>query len=122
MNLHQIIRLARKQGGLTVNAAPNVFPEQYTPIELTTGYMVSAPHGIENLPDAALTPAVLGAFIASQPNIWEIGYLGLWRDGAGRWSVDVSMHKFDQGTARMIGFLNGQRAIWDCARGEAITL
>ncbi|AGY47110.1 hypothetical protein CN1A_1 [Clavibacter phage CN1A] len=118
MNLHQVIRLARASQGVTVKLSAT----GYAPAVFEDGFLVSAPHGIENLPDAALTERVLQAFIAERPNFFELGYLGLWQDPAGRWSVDFSMHRMDDTDARFIGVLNDRRAIWDCARGVVISL
>lgn len=92
----------------------------------TSGYMVSDPGGIENVPgfpynNADSLAALVRTFWAktqntpSPTNVPRGIYLGLWKDENGNWSIDRSHHFAQRNTAVMIAKENQQRAIWDCA-------
>lgn len=122
----QTIENGRLNGGGTYNIRFSSATRQFEAerFDFTTGYMVSAAYGVENLPGLMLTVDALNLFILTYAldSLDCEFYLGLWQDEAGNWSIDRSRHIMDRGQAEYMGRVYGQRAIWDCANNVSIDL
>ena len=121
-----VIDIARNSRGATIEI--KLTPRSSQPVDIIEpqGFMVSYDRGIEHLPNAALTPELLGAFVAQWRNRFatypEETFLGLWRDGEGLWSVDVSVMYTHMEAAAMFGRSMNQRAIYDGKNKREIIL
>ena len=93
----------------------------------TTGYYVSAPNGIENLPDLDDNTfrAVLVAFLGDRFGAREIDdpfRLGLWQDENGNWSIDETLWFYNYDVAMSVARENNQRAIYDIRDQEVLSV
>lgn len=116
MNSHELIADAQHFGGGTyIITGYDAQGWHFEKPRLRDGFYVGNSGGIENLPNAALTPEVIAAFINQYHG--TMMYFGLWRDASGKWSVDNVDHFEDFEEALIFGHLNDQRTIWDIAWG-----
>jgi hypothetical protein len=124
MNIADALDMARMNGGGTFLVEFGI-EEMFRAFgrEFDSGYLVSDEGGLEGLPDDMLTPQFVNEWVSLTPSIiWGRAYLGLWRDDNGKWSLDATHWTPNRDTAMLRGELQLQRAIWDCAKGEAISI
>lgn len=127
MNIWELIDSVKQSGGTTVMVLKTVWPDAgyafaFSGIltDATDGYLVSQAGGIENLPTIGLTADVIKAFIDQHPNLAWDGYLGLWRDDNGNWSVDVTSYYTSKPLALAMAVQNNQRAVFAVGSGEVV--
>jgi hypothetical protein len=90
----------------------------------TTGYMVSlecAEQKFEHFPsDIAVQQYILNN---AERLCYHNRYLGLWyNEDKALWYMDVSVNVEEYASARLMGAINKQIAIWDCAKNKEIKL
>lgn len=119
MDILELLEHAKANGGGTylVEDWNDYDRYEFKPLTLEEGYYVALPGGIERAP---LSLPELEEFLLRFD--YDSEKLGLWRDEDGLWSIDCTVWVVHRPTAIALGKLNHQRAIWDIAAGEAITL
>lgn len=113
-NLPEIVHHVLFDGGFSIAADGSPAPDH--------GYMVSIPGAEERIPVTAqdLPQQILDYYrrhAGALKRPWR--YFGGWVDGNTLY-LDISIHVEREVDARKLGATNGQQAIWDCAKSEAI--
>jgi hypothetical protein len=128
LNLTALIRDAALTGGGTYRIRFDGYGFYGKSMHFTSGYMVSKPNGVENVPAVAVSVSFLKAIIEAFDYQYALSldsantYLGIWVDDKGNWSIDVSECIDTEAAAYEIAYDRSQRAIWDNANGRAIDL
>lgn len=121
MQLNAMIEHAKTHGGGTYRVLSGYnFPVNFLSAEHEFGYYVSESHGIENLPE--LYSVVIEEFVSNRIVLGSGGYLGLWQDDKGNWSIDVSHWHDSLDAALWYGKQNSQRAIYSLETNGAVTI
>lgn len=122
MNIREFVK-NMEDGSYMVQFDPNGNP-RFTRVELSEGYMVSVPGGIEvelGVKESAI--GVLWDWIENNKRMWyePAQYLGVWTD-LGVTYIDRSAQIEEQGVAEFFGGLWDQIAIWDNAAKAEIKM
>jgi hypothetical protein len=117
MNIRKFISEAKNNGGGSYNINSGLTNPSH-------GYMVSIEGAEQTSIEFPTDSQILDYIVSNSSELChDDKYFGVWyNEDKALWYMDVSKNMYDYESARLMGAINNQIAIWDCAKGKEIKL